>query len=468
MCKYGDVYLRLDIQEEIGVVNVVPMSAYEIVREEGMSLENPYHVQFKQLGGGNIIYENYEVAHFRLLTDSNFLPYGKSIIEPARKVWKQLTLMEDAMLIHRIMRAPEKRIFKIDVGNIPPNEVDNYMQKIINQMRKTPYVDQNTGEYNLKFNMQNMLEDYFLPVRGGQSGTEIDTLSGMEFTGIDDIEYLRNKLMAALKVPKAFLGYEEGLSGKATLAAEDVRFARTIERIQRIVLSELHKIAIVHLYAQGYENAELLDFELTMTSPSTIYEQEKLTLYNTKVDLAKSMLEGKIISKEWIFKNIFNFDDKEAEEIKEGIISDQKETFRLTKISEEGEDPANPVPKPKEEEGEEGEGEKTEKEKSSNPFEEGADLEKDYDKRTKNRNTPEVPKGGWPGAGRPKEPMKYNSHEHPRGYDPIGRIAWKNARNESMDLVKKYGLSKLVKSSTMLISEQSSMLDERNIIPEEI
>ena len=465
MCKYGDLYLKLDIQEEIGIVNVVPLSAYEIIREEGLDPTNPYHVQFKQLGGGNITFENYEIAHFRNLTDSNFLPYGKSMIEPARKVWKQLTLMEDAMLIHRIMRAPEKRIFKIDVGNIPPAEVDNYMQRIINQMRKTPYVDQQTGEYNLKFNMQNMLEDYFLPVRGGQSGTEIDTLAGMEFTGIDDIEYLKNRMMSALKVPKAFLGYEEGLSGKATLAAEDVRFARTIEKIQRIVISELHKIAIIHLYSQGYENAELLDFELSMTSPSTIYEQEKLTLYTSKVDLAKSMLEGKIISRDWIFKNIFNFNDDEIDGLEKQIIKDQKDTFRLTKISEEGEDPADPKNQKKEEEG-------GDEEAGGNPFESvDMDLQKEYDKRSKNRNTPEVPEGGWPGAGRPKEPIKYNSHDHPRGYDPIGRVAWKNSRttsNESVDLVKKYGLSKLVVDKQSLLSESSSLMDEENIFPEEI
>ena len=464
MCKYGDVYLKLDIQEGIGVVNVVPMSAYEIIREEGMDLENPYHVQFKQLGGGDITYENYEIAHFRLLSDSNFLPYGKSIMEPARKVWKQLTLMEDAMLIHRIMRAPEKRIFKIDVGNIPPAEVDTYMQRIINQMKKTPYVDQQTGEYNLKFNMQNMLEDYFLPVRGGQSGTEIDTLAGMEFTGIEDIEYLRNRMMSALKVPKAFLGYDEAISGKATLAAEDVRFARTIERVQRIVISELHKIAIVHLYSQGYENAELLEFELTMTSPSTIYEQEKLTLYNTKVDLAKSMMEGKVMSKNWIYKNIFNFTEDETAEIEAGILQDQKDTFRQTKISEEGEDPADPKNQKKaaEPEGEE--------EPGANPFGEGVDedLEREYDKRSENRNTPEVPEGGWKGAGRPKEGIKYNTEQHPRGYDPIGKVAWKNARNESVDVIKKYGLTKLAKTSSIILSEQSSLLDEGNIIGEEI
>jgi len=478
MCKYGDLYLKLDISEEVGVINVVPLSAYEIIREEGMDPNNPYAVQFKQLGGENIVYENFEIAHFRLLTDSNFLPYGRSMIEGARKVWKQLTLMEDAMLIHRIMRAPEKRIFKIDVGNIPPNEVDAYMQKIVNNMKKTPFVDQATGEYNLKFNMQNMLEDYFLPVRGGASGTEIDTLAGMEFTGIDDIEYLRNKMMASLKVPKAFLGYEEGVGGKATLAAEDVRFARTIERLQRIVISELYKIAIVHLSAQGYEDSELANFELTMTSPSTIYEQEKLTLYATKVDLAKSMLEGKIISKDWIFRNIFNFADDEIEAIAQGIVQDQKETFRMTKIAEEGEDPLDEFNKKKEEQegGEEGgaEGEAKagaegeEAEAGANPFGEGIDedLEKKYDKRSKNRDTPEVPKGGWPGAGRPKEGMKYNTHEHPRGYDPIGKVAWKNARNESVDLIKKYGLEKFVNKKATLLSEHTSIDDELSILPE--
>ena len=259
---------------------------------------------------------------------------------------------------------------------------------------------------------------------------------------------------------------KKDLSGKATLAAEDVRFARTIEKIQRIVISELHKIAIIHLYSQGYENAELLDFELSMTSPSTIYEQEKLTLYTSKVDLAKSMLEGKIISRDWIFKNIFNFNDDEIDGLEKQIIKDQKDTFRLTKISEEGEDPADPKnQKKKEEEGGDEEG-------GGNPFESvDMDLQKEYDKRSKNRNTPEVPEGGWPGAGRPKEPIKYNSHDHPRGYDPIGRVAWKNSRttsNESVDLVKKYGLSKLVVDKQSLLSENSSLMDEENILPEEI
>ena len=485
MVKYGDLFLKLDIQEEIGIVNVIPLSAYEIIREEGNDPNNPYHVSFKQLGGGSIVYENYEIAHFRLLNDSNFLPYGKSMIEPARKVWKQLTLLEDAMLINRVMRAPEKRIFKIDVGNIPPAEVDNYMQKIMNQMRKTPYLDPQTGDYNLKFNMQNMLEDYFLPVRGGSSGTEIDTLPGMDFTGIDDIEYLRNKMMSALKVPKAFLNYEAELSGKATLAAEDVRFSQTIERIQRMAISELHKIAIVHLYAQGFTNAELVDFELSMTSPSTVYEQEKLTLYSSKVDLAGSMLDKKLMPKDWIYKNIFNFTDDDIAEINKGVVYDQKESFRLDKIVSDGEDPANPVPKqtekaerepessekpePEAESEEEGSNPFTKTESKNNSFEEGidSDLVKKYDNRASDRRKqPEVPKGGWPGAGRPKEGMKYNTHEHPRGYDPLGRVAWKNARNESAGSIKKYGLEGLIKKKPNILHETTSLLDEDNIIAE--
>lgn len=223
MCKYGDFYLYLDINEELGVVNVMPISAYELERQEGYDPENPYSVRFTFIGKNSVYssneknthFEYYEIAHFRMLSDTNFLPYGKSMIEGARKLFKQLVLMEDAMLLQRIMRAPERRIFKIDVGNIPPTEVDSHIQNIITKVKKVPYMDPQTGEYNLKFNMQNMLEDFYLPVRGSESGTSIETLPGLSNDGqIEDIEYLRNKMMAALKIPKAFLGYDEGIQGK--------------------------------------------------------------------------------------------------------------------------------------------------------------------------------------------------------------------------------------------------------------
>jgi len=339
MNKYGDMYLYLDIREEIGIVNVTPLSAYEVIREEGTDPNNPYHVQFSIMGNNKIKYKNYEIAHFRLLTDSNFLPYGKSMLEPARKVWKQLTMMEDAMLIHRVMRAPERRIFKIDVGNIPTSEVDNYMQQIMNKMKKQPYIDQQTGDYDLKFNLMNMLEDFYLPVRGNQSGTEIDTLSGMEFTGIEDIEYLKNRMLAGLKIPKAFLTFDEGISGKALLAAEDVRFARTVERFQRIVVSELTKIAVIHLFSQGYKDEDLVNFEIALTTPSIVYEQELLALWKEKIELAKEMQESKLLSEGWIYKHVFKLSDNEWQDERDAVLDDMKNKFRQTQIEEEGNDP---------------------------------------------------------------------------------------------------------------------------------
>lgn len=466
LCKYGDFYLILDVQENIGIVNVTPFSAYEIIREENFDERNPYAVRFKLMNSGNKTLENYEVAHFRLLNDSNFLPYGKSMLEPARKVWKQLTLMEDAMLIHRVMRAPEKRIFKVDIGNIPPNEVDGFMQKIVNQMKKVPFMDDKTGDYNLKFNLMNMLEDYYLPVRGGQSGTEIDTLSGMEFTGIDDIEYLRNRMMAALKVPKSFLGYEEGISGKATLAAEDIRFARTIERIQRIVLSELTKLAIIHLYSQGYEGADLLNFELDMTAPSVIYEQEKITLYNSKVDLAKNMQDAGLLPKDWIYKNIFQFSDKDVEHIADSMVEENKQNWRLEKIKSDGEDPMNPPAPVAPAAGSAATG-------SASTGTSTTAATESYT-RTVNAGNGEykMPEGGWPGAGRPKEHMKYNSHEHPRGYDPLGAKALKKAYKGGMNHESVNALTKLIpihkKNDKGIIKEQSSIMDENNLLPEDI
>ena len=341
MCKYGDFFLRMEISPEYGVFVVHPISPYEITRIEGSDPNNINYVKYQHDGmGGGMEYENFEIAHFRLLSDSNFLPYGKSMIEPARRVWKQLSLMEDAMLIHRIMRAPEKRMFYVDVGNIPPADIDTAMQKIISQVKKVPYIDERTGDYNLRFNLNNMVEDFYLPVRGSDSGTRIDTLPGMDFTGIDDLEYIRNKMMAALKIPKAFLGYEEGLSGKATLAAEDVRFARTIGRIQRIIVSELTKIAIVHLYVQGYQDASLVDFELELSNPSTIFEQEKLEIWANKVSLASDMMEAKMFSKKWMYNQIFNLSEDEVQELQKDVIRDQKEAWRMEQITSEGNDPA--------------------------------------------------------------------------------------------------------------------------------
>jgi hypothetical protein len=213
------------------------------------------------------------------------------------------------------------------------------MQKTINNMKKTPLIDEKTGEYNQKYNMQNILEDFFIPVRGNDTATKIDTTKGLEYNGIEDVAYLRDKLFAALKVPKAFMGYEKDLTGKATLAAEDIRFARTIERIQKIVLSELYKIGLVHLYTQGYDGEQLTNFELGLTTPSIIYDQEKVALLKEKVSLAKEIMDTKLLPTDWIYDNVFHFSEDQFDEYRDLIIEDQKRAFRNQQIADEGNDP---------------------------------------------------------------------------------------------------------------------------------
>jgi hypothetical protein len=355
MCKYGDFYLHMEIAEKFGIYNVTPLSVYDMVREEGQDPSNPSYVCFRidpmviAAGGlstrvkdrdGKIKFENYEIAHFRLLTDANYLPYGRSYIEPARKTYKQYVLMKDAMLLHRITRAPEKRIFTINVGNIPPAEVDGYMQKIMQKMKKTPMIDHQTGDYNLRYNMQNLMEDFYLPTRGNDTATKIDTIKGLEYNAIDDVNFLRDEMLAALKVPKAFFGFEKDLTGKATLAAEDIRFARTVERIQRIILSELYKMALVHLYVQGYDGENLSNFELSLTVPSIIYEQEKIALWKEKVDLAKSIQDTNLLPSDFIYDNIFQFSEDQFDEYRDLVVEDKKRVFRLAQIENEGNDPA--------------------------------------------------------------------------------------------------------------------------------
>ena len=434
LCKYGDFFLKLDINEKYGITNVEPLSSYDVQRVEGEDIENPHYTKFvlesgdvrQTQQGAKTEFENYEIAHFRMISDSNFLPYGRSMLEGGRKVWKQLSLMEDAMLIHRIMRAPEKRIFNIDIGNIPPAEVDQYMQKIVGKMKKAPVIDEN-GQYNLKYNIQNITEDFFLPVRGGDSGTRIENLSGLEYQTTDDIEYLRNKLLASLKIPQPYYGYAEKASeSKATLAAEDVRFARTIERIQRIMVSELTKIGIVHLYSQGYTDQDLVNFDLELTNPSKIYEQEKLELLGQRIQTFNDLSENSVTPKSWSYKQIFGFSDEEIKEFEEQLVEDKKTEFRLESIKNEGQDPKQAAEQEQE------------------------DAEDDYMSRTGEEEIGEEggsPEGGWEGAGRPKEMPHYGKDGSARGRDPLGNHERKKLHSSSPRYGKAYreslGLEKL-------------------------
>lgn len=483
LVKYGDFFLHLEIAENLGIVGVQPLSAYEITRVEGFDPNNWQAVKFVYtplatkslfIAGQKTEFENYEIAHFRLLSDTNFLPYGKSMLESARRLWKQITLMEDAMIIHRIVRAPQKRIFKIDVGGIPPGEVDSFIQKIIQKSKKTPYVNANSGEYNLKYNIQNLMEDFYLPVRGGDSGTEITNLEGLEYAPMEDIDYLKNKMFAALKIPKQHLGYLEDGNSKATLAAMDMRFAKTIERLQRIVVDGLEKIAIAHLYSQGIDDSELTNFELSLTLPSLIYEQEKINLWTMKMELIQKMDQLKVISKDWIYKNILNFTFEEAELQREGLKDDAMLTFKLTNLEQNGSEKSQ-----EQEQGMLGQ------QPPLGNDETGAPMDVDTDEPPIDGEEETTPNGqplnvedqinqlkaSLSGdenqqeakmAGRPKEYSTRGKDKSPFGRDVIGSKDLKyNSRNESfIDSIKK----SIAKGGSKIINEGKSMMDEQNII----
>jgi hypothetical protein len=480
LCKFGDYFLYLQIQEKYGIVNVIPIHPSLITREENYDPERTGEFRFKYAGIDQTslpsdTFEQYEMAHFRMLSDSKFQPYGRclcadshvdteygtksideivvgdmvwtfdierrdyelaevinvcesgeksivkvrtnyntircspdhkiliynkekdeyeykeasklqigefiesdvysneyivgvfnddmdltydiqvsknsnfiangivvhnSSIEPARKEYKKLSLFEDAMLLQRIMRAPERRIFKVDIGNIAPEEVDGYMKDFINMMKKVPYIDQATGDYNLKFNLQNMLEDYYLPVRGSDSGTSIDTLSGLGSENYtQDVEYSKSKLLAALKIPKAWLGYDESIDGKANTAGLDIRFASTIERVQKVITSELYKMAIIHLLAQGIDKEKIMDFELVLSNSSTIRKRQEIDVLNEKMNLATNMLESKLFSRQYIYERVFDLSPDEWNGESEQVLEDLKLGFRYKQIEDEGNDP---------------------------------------------------------------------------------------------------------------------------------
>ena len=361
------------------------------------------------------------------------------------------------------MRAPEKRMFYINVGSIPPNEVEQFMQTTINSMKKTPYVDPNTGQYNLKFNMQNMMEDFYLPVRGGDTSTRIETTKGLDYDGTGDVQYLQAKLFAALKIPKAYFGYEGDLSGKATLAAEDIRFARTVERIQKIMESELTKIALVHLYTQGFQGESLTNFEIKLTTPSIIFEQEKVALLKEKVDLASQMQDSKLFSSDYIYENIFDLSEDSYMEMRDLMIEDEKRRFRRAQIEGEGNDPA----------------------KSGMTYGTPHDLASMYGRRS--TSTPkgggagdvpagynEVPEWGEPGpeGGRPTEKASvYGTNDALGGRDPLGQHGMKGGFPSDADNVNETKAKTILKQQLsnlkQIVFEKDTNEDGSNLLSED-
>lgn len=342
MCKYGDFFLYLDIDDQEGIQYAVGLPPQEIERLEGEDKTNPNYIQY-QWNTGGITFENWQIAHFRILGNDKYSPYGTSILEPARRIWRQLTLMEDAVMAYRIVRSPERRVFYIDVGNIPPADVEQYMQKVMTQMKRNQVVDHDTGRVDLRYNPMSVEEDYFIPVRGDTS-SKVESLPGGTYTGdIDDIKYLRDKLFSALKIPASYLAQTEGGAeeDKTTLAQKDIRFARTIQRLQRVVISELEKIGIVHLFTLGYRGSDLVSFKIALNNPSKLAEMQELEHWRTKFDVASAATEG-YFSKRWISDNLFSMSEEEFVRCQREMYYDRKFEASLERTVEEvtaGDDP---------------------------------------------------------------------------------------------------------------------------------
>ena len=325
-CKYGDnfVYLRLD--PEKGVVGCIQLPNIEVERYElGMS-ERFTTTQVKpttdQKGlkftwkAKNMEFQPWEIGHFRLLGDDRKLPYGTSMLEKSRRTWKQLLLSEDAMLIYRTSRAPERRIFKVYVGNMDDDDIEAYVNRVANKFKREQIVDSKTGNVDLRFNQMAVDQDFFIPVRDPAQPSPIETLPGAtNLSEIADIEYIQKKLVTALRIPKAFLGFEEVVGDGKSLALQDIRFARTINRIQKSMLQELNKIAIIHLFLLGFEE-EISNFTLGLTNPSTQADLLKVDLWKEKMLLYKDIVTDpgngiQPASSTWAKKHIFGWSDDE-------------------------------------------------------------------------------------------------------------------------------------------------------------
>jgi hypothetical protein len=326
VCKYGDNFVYLKINPEKGIVGVQQLPNIEIERIEGASSKTPNQKDIKtpirelrfQWKNKDMEFQAWEVAHFRILGDDRKLPYGTSMLDKIRRIWKQLLLAEDAMLIYRTSRAPERRVFKVFVGNMDDKDIEPYVQKVANKFKRQPVSDPRNGQVDMRYNQMAVDQDYFVPVRDPSQTMPIETLPGAQNLGeIADIEYIQKKLLAALRIPKAFLGFEEVVGDGKNLALMDIRFARTINKIQKSLIQELNKVALIHLYLLGMED-ELNNFELSLTNPSAQSDLLKIEQWKEKITLYKDATSDQSqvgilpVSHTWAKKNILGFSENEV------------------------------------------------------------------------------------------------------------------------------------------------------------
>ena len=326
VCKYGDNFVYLKIDPEKGIIGCQQLPNIEIERHEGKESKTPNQRDIKaptrelrfQWKNKELEFQAWEIAHFRLLGDDRKLPYGTSMLDKIRRIWKQLLLAEDAMLIYRTTRAPERRVFKVFVGNMDDKDIEAYVQRVANKFKRDQVVDPRNGQVDMRYNQMAVDQDYFIPIRDPAQTNPIETLAGAQNLGeIADIEYIQKKMLAALRIPKAFLGFEEVVGDGKQLALMDIRFARTINRIQKSLIQELNKIALVHLYLLGMED-ELDNFSLSLTNPSAQSDLLKIEQWKEKIELYKNATSDQSqvgilpVSHTWAKKNILGMSDSEV------------------------------------------------------------------------------------------------------------------------------------------------------------
>lgn len=335
LLKYGDNFLKLDLDQKLGVYGITQLPTGEIHKEVGYD-GNPYSVRFKW-DINNMYFEDFQIAHFSLVSEGEKMPYGRSVLDPVRKLWKQLQLAEDALLVYRLVRAPERRMFFIDVGNTDTLDVRQYIEKMKAELKKSQVVD-SQGRINMKFNLITFEEDFFIPVRGDKTGTRVETLPGATNLGdIADIEYLQNKLFTGIKVPKTYLNYGEALPGGSTLSQADLRFARTINRFQEAVILELRNIANIHLKMLGFDD-DINNFTLTLTNPSTQQELLKLETMKARLDVFKEMFSSDAtapVSYTWAMEYILGFSKAEIKQILRQKKIERKMFYEIERAHEE-------------------------------------------------------------------------------------------------------------------------------------
>jgi len=327
LCKYGDDFVYLKIDPEKGIIGCQQLPNMEIERLEGAStkspnqqsdLKNPTRELRFNWKNKDLEFQAWEIAHFRLLGDDRKLPYGTSMLDKIRRIWKQLLLAEDAMLIYRTSRAPERRVFKVFVGNMDDKDIEPYVQRVANKFKRDQIQDPRNGNVDMRYNQMAVDQDYFIPVRDPSQTSPIETLPGAQNLGeIADIEYIQKKLLAALRIPKAFLGFEEVVGDGKNLALMDIRFARTINKIQKSLIQELNKIALMHLYLLGLED-DLNSFSLSLTNPSQQSDLLRIETWKEKITLYKDATSDQSqvgilpVSHTWAKKNILGMSDSEV------------------------------------------------------------------------------------------------------------------------------------------------------------